>query len=130
MKVRWNRDSFRLRITPTELQALVNGEAVREELPLPDGGCWAAQIVSASGGETRLASDSQALTVALSRADVARLAVPEAEGVYFQHEGAFPLRYLIEKDFPCVHPRAIHAQEPPTETFAPPNGFEERKRDL
>ena len=37
MKVRWTQNSVRLRITPTELHAIVNGETVREELRLPGG---------------------------------------------------------------------------------------------
>ncbi len=126
MKIRWTASSVRLRITPSELEAIVSGQTVREELPLPGGGHWAAQVV-ASGAETTLTSSGNALTLSLSRVDAGRLAAPDAEGVYFQHDGAHPLRYLIEKDFPCVHPRASHAEEPDTGTFAPPPGFEERK---
>ncbi len=126
MKVRWTQSSVRLRITPTELDSIETGIPVGEELRLPGGGCWTAQILR-SGGKTSLTSDGLALTLALSEADAARLSAPDAEGVYFQQDGEMPLRYLIEKDFPCVLPRASHAEEPPTETFAPPSDFEERK---
>jgi hypothetical protein len=37
------------------------------------------------------------------------------------------LRFYIEKDFPCAHPRAGEAEEAPTPTFTPPPGFEARK---
>ena len=123
MKVRWNSSSVRLRITPTELESMVKGGTVREELALPGGGRWVVQVRPAEG-QTALTSEGDVLTLALSRPDAERLAAPDAEGVYFHEAG---LRYLIEKDFPCVHPRASHAEESPTETFAPPEGFEARK---
>jgi hypothetical protein len=47
--------------------------------------------------------------------------------VYFQTADSAPFRYFIEKDFPCVHPRAAEALEPRTETFPPPPDFEARK---
>ena len=67
------------------------------------------------------------MLLALSAADRARLAAPDAEGVYFQSPGG--LRYVIEKDFPCVHPRGAEAREPVTETFQPPPDFERRKNE-
>ena len=126
MKVRWTQSSVRLRITPTELEAIVSGEPVREELSLPGGGHWAARVVPTEG-ETALSADGSDLTLSLSLADAQRLAAPDAEGVYFQQSGEPALRYLIEKDFPCVHPRASHAEEPATETFAEPEDFRARK---
>jgi hypothetical protein len=78
-------------------------------------------------GETSLRFESGALRLSLSEADRQKLSAPENEGVYFQSEGEPSLRYFIEKDFPCAHPRAADALEPATETFAPPAGFEERK---
>jgi len=123
MKVRWNAGSIRLRITPTELQKVHDGEPVREELLLPGGVCWSAEVVPAEA-ETALQAAAGAVTLLLSRADAVRLAEPNREGVYFQSDG---LRYYVEKDFPCVHPRAIDAQETPTESFPEPDGFRERK---
>jgi hypothetical protein len=38
-----------------------------------------------------------------------------------------PIRYFVEKDFPCVHPRPVDAMGEPSETFAPPPGFGVRK---
>ncbi len=123
MKIRWTAGGVRLRITPTELTAITEGEPVSEALPLTG---WAVRVVPTEG-VTALAADGPALTLALSRADSVRLAEPDREGVYFQQDGPTPLRYLIEKDFPCVHPHAAEALEPPTETFAEPTGFRERK---
>jgi hypothetical protein len=129
MKVRWTDQSVRFRITPTELATLGRGEPIHTSLELPGGG-WSATVQPDPNGETRLVG-VRVGTVALylSPSDVARLADPAEEGVYF-HEPLVGdpkgLRYYIEKDFPCAHPRPIEAAEQ-TETFAPPPGFAERE---
>jgi len=127
MKVRWTRRSIRFRISPSELEALMHGRPVREELAWP-GGRWVAAI-RPGGGETRLASEDDSLLVTLAEADRHRLAAPEAEGVYFETSAEPSLRFYIEKDFPCVHPRAAEALEPAGETFAPPADFAARKAE-
>lgn len=121
MKVRWTRASLRLRITPIELEALLAGEESVERLELP-GGEWAVSLEPA--GTTGLMMDGLVLRLGLSPEDRARLSEPEREGVYLASAG---LRYLVEKDFPCAHPRASDAAEPTTGTFPAPAGFTERR---
>jgi hypothetical protein len=123
MKVRWTGDSLRLRITPGELAALERGEAVAEDLELPGGGGWAVRLEPAAGAAGVAWSDGVVLD-GLTRADVARLGAPDAEGVYPRLPG---LRLLVEKDFPCAHPHAAEAQEPETERFPPSPSFLARK---
>jgi hypothetical protein len=123
MKVRWTRQSLRLRITPAELESLASAEPVKETLALAG---WSVQV-QPSSVETHLSTDGSCLTICLSRADAAHLAEPEREGVYFDHPGDVPFRYFIEKDFPCVHPRALEAMDTPTETFEEPLNFRARK---
>lgn len=126
MKVRWTCDSVRLRISPTELATLERGDPVNEELVFPGGHRWRIQIQP--GVDTGLESDARMVFFALSQPDLTLLADPDAEGVYFQHDDPqHPIRYLIEKDFPCVHPRSADAREPESETFAAPEGFAGRK---
>ena len=125
MKVRWNRSSLRLRITPPEFAAVTRGESVEESLAF-SGSSWSVTL-RPSEGETTLTADAHGVYVSLSAADRANLAEPEAEGVYFQTNGPTPLRYYIEKDFPCVHKPAPESGEGATETFDPPSGFEARK---
>lgn len=127
MKIRWTKNSVRFRITPSELTAIERGEKISETLQLPGGAAWCAAIVPASDATT-LAFASGTLSLSLAHADVQQLAAPENEGVYFQELGETPLRYFIEKDFPCAHPRVADALEPETETFVPPADFEERKQ--
>lgn len=128
MKVRWTRNSIRLRITPGELNALQIGQAVTEELKLGPGGGWSVTLYPASD-HTGIAFELGALRLTLASSDVLNLARPEAEGVYFQTPTDPSLRYYIEKDFPCIHPRAAEARESASETFAPPQDLAERKED-
>jgi len=125
MKVRWSRDSVRLRITPSELARVANREEVEECLKIIGGTRW--QIFLRSGTQTGLTSEDGSLLVSLSAQDAERLAALDAEGVYFTTpEG---IRYYVEKDFPCAHPRVAEALEPVTETFEAPEGFEDRKSE-
>jgi hypothetical protein len=136
MKVRWTGGSLRLRITPTELAALVRGEEIREALRLPGGGVtWSIVVrpfAAPKTGITYTGPCPGGVLLNLAAADVERLARPDVEGVYFRScpedtEPGVSLAYFIEKDFPCLHPRPADALEPSAETFAPPPGFAERK---
>lgn len=123
--MRWNRSSVRLRITPTEFQAITRGEAVQEGIAFP-GMHWNVTL-RPSDAETTLAADQHGIYFSLSEADRAHLADPETEGVYFEMTQPTTLRYYVEKDFPCVHKPAPEAGEGASETFVPPSGFEARK---
>ena len=122
MKIRWNSQSVRWRISPSELAALQRGDSVEETLSVGAGVAWCARLQI--GAATRLDGEAALVTLTLSREDCAQLGEAEREGVYFNADG---FRYFVEKDFPCAHPRAAEAMEPPGETFAAPPGFEERK---
>jgi hypothetical protein len=101
---------------------------VTEDLVLPWGGHWSARIAPGAA-TTCLTLEGGHLRLFLADDDRERLAAPDAEGVYFSAEAnGAALRYFIEKDFPCAHPRPPAAREPDTETFAPPEGFKERHR--
>lgn len=126
MKVRWNRGSIRLRITPTEFEAVIAGQVVHEGIAFPGMQSWNVTL-RPSDAETTLTSDQHGVYFSLSEADRAALADPEAEGVYFQMDQPTPLRYFVEKDFPCIHKPAPEAGEGASETFTPPSGFEARK---
>lgn len=123
MKVRWRADSLRLRVSPSELEALQAGEPVTETAAFPGG--WTMTL--RRGDRTRMfAEQPGALSLVLSEAALTELCLPEAEGVYFS-EGSY--RFFVEKDFPCAHPRPSAAQES-SETFAPPPGFAERHKTV
>ncbi len=149
MKVRWTKGSVRFRITPSELEMLLRGEPVSEHLDIGSSSGvhsgWSA-ILLGKEPTSRLTFEAGSLRCDVSVSDCERLAVPDTEGIYFQMDdgvnsavtestpesndvtGQNPaLRWFIEKDFPCVHPRASKAAEPVTEAFVPPAGFKARK---
>lgn len=130
MKIRWTEESVRLRITPSELETLQRGETIEATLRVGEG-TWQ---VTAQRQETTTALTMQGghLRIMLAPTDVERLAASDVEGIYFQtapSEDRTPIRYCIEKDFPCVHPRASAASEPPTETFAASREFLAKKAE-
>ena len=124
MKIRWTKDSVRFRITPSELATLQRGEVIQESFSVNN---WWRAAISPAARVTELQFESGVVLVSLSDNDLASLSNPENEGVYFQTEDEAPIRYLIEKDFPCANPRPVEAMEPETETFPAPSNFEARK---
>lgn len=129
MKVRWTSDSIRFRITPGELEQLRAGQRIGITLRVP-GSAWEAAIIPADTdtSTTLCGAEPSGFTVYLASPDRDRLCEPTIEGVYFRTlDEEASIRYFIEKDFPCVHPRPAEAEEE-TETFAPPPGFAERHK--
>ena len=126
MKIRWTRQSLRLRISPSEMSRLLAGEEITETLMVSSigGKSWSATLAPAM--ETGLELEKGSLRLTLSPSDRERLVAPEVEGVYFETRESPSLRYYVEKDFPCAHPGPPEAKELPEETFAPPKGFKER----
>lgn len=135
MKVRWTKNSLRLRITPGELAALEQSNSVREEIRFPgsDTPGWSVTL-QYGAGQTSLQMQGCSALLYLGDSDCTLLRAPDSEGVYFEadvnaaetgrHE---TFRYYIEKDFPCIHPRAGDAMEVPTETFPNPAHFVDRE---
>jgi len=131
MKVRWTSDSIRVRITPSELSTIKQGQGdfITDSLIVNGLPFWSTTVLSHSGRTTLVfEKDNATVLIRLSPQDTKELCRPDTEGIYLQ-DAATDIRYYIEKDFPCAHPRAIEALEPSTETFEPPAGFMERKMD-
>lgn len=61
--------------------------------------------------QTKLESRDGAVVLGLSSADAILLTEPTREGVYFESDG---VRFFIEKDFPCEHPRTNLEENTPT----------------
>jgi hypothetical protein len=112
MKIRWNEQALRLRITPSELETLRGGGAVVETMPV---GGW-QMILDAGHPQSALLPRGSQLHLHLSVADLEQFLEPTVEGVYLQR-GDF--RYYVEKDFPCEHPRPAEVLES-SETFPRP----------
>ena len=87
MKVRWTHESLRLRITPTELRSLLDGEGVCERFEVAGKAVWEIALMPTEG-QTHLTTDSSSVRVAVSKSDRQRLAAPDREGLYFAIEKA------------------------------------------
>lgn len=122
MKIRWTKNSVRLRITPEELGCLRDARAIDEAFAMNGDVVWRVCVAPSDNDE--LNHKSGVLMISISPSKIAELAEDHREGVYFSQGD---VRYYIEKDFPCAHPRAGEAEEVVTETFAPPPDFEARK---
>lgn len=122
MKIQWFDNNVRIRIKPAELEALLRGEFIREELRVPGGDSWSAEVLPQFPA-TGLSLAGGGLRFALSAEDLAKLGQSTIEGVYCKFEG---VTYYIEKDFPCAHTREAKPKHA-SETFAPTDAFKKRK---
>ncbi len=122
MKIRWTKNSVRLRITPPELAQLQSAQMVEEAFCVLGETVWRVRVLPTTNDA--LTCNAGALTILISSQKIVELADTHNEGVYFSQGET---RYYIEKDFPCAHPRAGEAAEIETQTFAAPSGFEARK---
>jgi hypothetical protein len=127
MKVRWLDASIRLRITPTELTGLILGQELGQTIEFPGGAAWTVRVLPQCRAAD-LIWCGDALCVCLREEDVAELAEGDTEGVYFTTGGGRPIRYFVEKDFPCAHPHPEEAADPETERFAPTESYLRRKQ--
>jgi hypothetical protein len=84
MKIGWDRSSIRLRVTASEIETLLRGATVNEEVTLPWGGHWSATIVpSDAATTTSLTLETGHLRLFLTLADRDRLADPESTQIAF-----------------------------------------------
>ena len=74
----------------------MRGEEVAEELCFPDGPAW--RVAIRAEAQTALVAEDDTLYINLSADDREWLALPDAEGVYFETPGG--LRYFRRKGLP------------------------------
>jgi len=120
MKVRWMHGSLRVRVSPTECAQLLAGIPIVETSGFP--GDWLVTVCAGSNNALH-AEKPGAITLVFDTNDLQTLSDPSAEGIYPTIDG---IKIILEKDFPCVHPRPSQAAEN-TKTFPAPPGFAERK---
>jgi ribonuclease inhibitor len=107
VKIRFTTSSLRVRITPNELERIANRGALELLFGVPGG--W--KFVLEGSEQTKLESRDGVVHFGLSSIDAILLAEPTREGVYFEADG---IRFFIEKDFPCEHPRSNLEEATPT----------------
>lgn len=108
MKIQWASRQLRLRISPTELERLGEGQEISELLDFP-GGYWAVSLellregIQEDSGQSSLALEEDTLVFYLSQKDFEHLKKPLEEGVYFVTpvhglRGESRLEFFLEKD--------------------------------
>ena len=107
MKIRFTTSSLRIRITPNELEQIKN----REKLELGFGLAGGWKFVLEAAQQTKLETRDGVVVLKLSSEDATLLTEATREGVYFEADG---VRFFIEKDFPCEHPRSNLEEATPT----------------
>ena len=107
MKIRFTTSSLRVRITPNELEQIKNRESL--ELGFGIAGGWKFRLEA--GEQTKLETRAGVVIFGLSSTDAILLTEPTREGIYFEANG---IRFFIEKDFPCEHPRTNLEESTPT----------------
>ncbi len=107
MKIRFTTSSLRVRITPNELEEIKNRASLELEFGLAGG--WKFKLEADE--QTKLESRAGTVVLGLSSADAILLTEPTREGVYFESDG---VRFFVEKDFPCEHPRTNLEEITPT----------------
>jgi len=124
MKLRIRGDSLRLRLTRSEVAALVSAGAVSEQMKLSSDARFEYRLVSdAAAREPHALLESGALVVRVPSALAADWANSNTVGFEArQSNGGEGLLILVEKDFPCLTPRA---NEDDSDAFPRPEGHEE-----
>lgn len=115
---------LRLRITPSELESLSEGKTVSEFLADDNG--WRVSLEI--GAAAQFLIDGAAVRILIAKSDVSALAEPDREGIYFDADQQGGVKFFIEKDFACAHPRPANGFDPETDTFPSPPGFKSRHR--
>jgi hypothetical protein len=120
MKLRIRGDSIRLRVTQTEVAALVKGGVVEESTGFGPNACLVYALTS--GGTSSVGATLSGSRIEVSvPTDVARTWASgdsvAIEGTQDIGEGR-TLRILVEKDFACLTQRA---HEDDTDAFPNPN---------
>ena len=107
MKLRIRGNSIRLRLSQTDLAALLESGAVEDRVAFPAGQSLVYRLESSTGQSAEALFDTSRIVVRFPVARIGALARPEE--VTLQAEQPLSsgecLELLVEKDFQCLSPR-------------------------
>ena len=103
MKLRFRKNSLRLRVNQLEVETLAAGSGLREQVHFPGGASLAYVLDIASGSTAGAELENNTIHVSLPAPDVRQWAASGEIGLYFE----FPvkeesLKVAIEKDLVCI----------------------------
>ncbi len=103
MKLRFRKNSLRLRINQREVETLATGAALEERVHFPGGASLAYILEAASGSVPSARFEGGTIRVSAPSKDVAQWAASDEIGLYFEFdENKGSLKVAIEKDLVCI----------------------------
>lgn len=99
MKLRFRKNSLRLRVNQVEAQMLAAGEQLQEEVQFPGAARFAYTLRAKEGATPEVNFRDGVITVAAPADVVGRWAASDEVGMYFEIP---PIRIAIEKDLECI----------------------------
>jgi hypothetical protein len=103
MKLRFRKNSLRLRVNQSEVGALATGASLKEEVHFPGGTSLTYVLQTVSESSPRADFQSGIIRVSAPSNEVAEWASTDVIGLYFElHASGEPLKIAIEKDLVCI----------------------------
>jgi hypothetical protein len=99
MKLRFRKDSLRLRLNRKEVSAIAGGESLEERVHFPGGAALVYRLVPSESQAYDAALVENTITVSVPRGTLERWRENEEIGLYHRAE---TLEIAIEKDLECV----------------------------
>jgi len=105
MKLRLNDGSLRLRLSQSEVNAVINGKVVKESLNFGVNGGYFNYLllVSSEANEIYATIKSNEIRITVPESQVMDWAKTDMVGLYNQPNNSMTI--AIEKDFQCLHQR-------------------------
>jgi hypothetical protein len=103
MKLRFRKNSLRLRLNQQEVGELAAGISLQEEVRFPGDTSFAYALQTTAGSHPNASFEGGNLHISAPQALVGNWASGEEIGLYFELAASgSPLRIAIEKDLECV----------------------------
>lgn len=102
MKLRFRKNSLRLRLNQREAAALAAGQTLEERVDFPGGSALLYRLVADNSAEPRAEFSSGIITIALPQATARSWERSDDVGVYYRAES---LDVAVEKDLECSDAR-------------------------
>ncbi len=103
MKLRFRKNSLRLRVNQQEVETLAAGSSLREQVYFPGGTSLAYVLELATGSSPSTTLENSVIRVALPAHEVRQWAANDEIGLYFEFPaGNQSLKVAIEKDLACI----------------------------
>jgi len=103
MKLRFRKNSLRLRINQRELETLAKGSALEEHVHFPGGATLTYILESAPGSAPGARLEGGTIRISAPSQEVAQWAGSDEIGLYFElSANSGNLKVAIEKDLVCI----------------------------